>query len=133
MKSSRSYDPFAALDVRSTVPLSRSNAALPLSSADWQARASAPSLLERRYPQMARAISLLWGYPEMNAYFGKLWLADGQAEPIDPEVMADLMLLARLHLDIVPTATRASTNPYGRSYPQRPGRSDVWGDLPSRR
>jgi len=130
MKTSRSCDPFAALDARSMVPLSRSNAAL--TSGDWTARAQAPSLLERRYPQMARAISLLWGYPEMNAYFGKLWLPDGQAEPIDPEVMADLMLLARLHLDIVPT-TNASPSPYGRSYPQRPGRSDVWADVPNRR
>lgn len=81
---------------------------------------------------MARAISLLWGYPEMNAYFSKLWLPDSKAEPIDPEVMADLMLLARLHMDIVPT-TRTSPNPYGRSYPQRPGRADVWAEVPTRR
>jgi hypothetical protein len=128
MKTSRSYDPYAALDVRSTVPLSRSNAAL--TTGNWQAHA--PSLLERRYPQMARAISLLWGYPEMNAYFGKLWLPDGKAEPIDPEVMADLMLLARLHMDIMPT-TNASPSLYGRAYPQRPGRTDVWADVPGRR
>ncbi len=128
MRTSRSYDPYAALDVRSTVPLSRTNAALV--SGDGQA--DAPSLLERRYPQMARAISLLWGYPEMNAYFTKLWLPEGQAEPIDPEVMADLMLLARLHMDIMPS-THASPSPYGRSYPQRPGRSDVWADVPGRR
>lgn len=80
---------------------------------------------------MANAIRLLWGYPEMNEYFAKLWLADGRAEPIDPEVMADLMLLARVHQDILPARPKSSLSSiYGTAYGERPARRDVWGDSP---
>ena len=124
----RSYA-FDSLDVRSkpgvTVPRSQS-----FSSERTNPRDSA-SKLERVYPAMANAIRLLWGFPEMNEYFDKLWLADGRAEPIDPEVMADLMLLARLHQDIVPMRPRASQSSiYGTAYGERPARQDVWGTAP---
>jgi|GEM_PF-2192738 len=90
--------------------------------------------LERDYPAMANAIRLLWGYPEMNEYFAKLWLADGRAEPIDPEVMADLMLLARIHEDIVPARPKQTLSSiYGTAYGERPTRRDVWGDWPRAR
>jgi hypothetical protein len=59
------------------------------------------SALETRYPGIAMTVSLLWGRPEMNDYFSKLWLADGNSEPIDPDAMAELMLLARLHQHLV--------------------------------
>jgi hypothetical protein len=86
------------------------------------------SKLERHYPAMASAIRLLWGHPEMNEYFDKLWLADGRAEPIDPEVMADLMLLARVHQDLVPSRPKVSASSiYGTAYGDRPARQDVWG------
>lgn len=80
---------------------------------------------------MANAIRLLWGYPEMNEYFDKLWLADGRAEPIDPEVMADLMLLARVHQEIVPVRPKASPSSiYGSAYGERRSKPDVWGTAP---
>ena len=35
-----------------------------------------PSVLEAAHPDIVEAIVLLWGYPEMNVYFQKLWLND---------------------------------------------------------
>lgn len=90
-------------------------------------RMSQQSKLERNYPQMARAISLLWGYPEMNEYFDKLWLSDGSSQPIDPEVMADLMLLARVHQEVLPVRPKTTLNSiYGTAYAERATKSDVW-------
>lgn len=129
----RSYDPFAALDMSVTVP--RRPATLSQAPASERMSGSqGGSKLERCYPAMARAIELLWGYPEMNEYFAKLWLADGNAEPIDPEVMADLMLLARVHQDVVPTRPRASmATIYGSAYGEGPTRRDVWAEVSRRR
>ncbi len=73
-----------------------------------QQNAAERSALEARYPAIALTITLLWGYPEMNDYFSKLWLADGQSEPIDPEAMADLMLLARIHQHLAPSRPQRS-------------------------
>jgi hypothetical protein len=82
---------------------------------------------------MAQAISLMWGYPEMNAYFDRLWLADGSQTPIDPEAMSELMLLAQIHQAIVPQRPgRSLATMYGTDY-ARGGRSDVWDDVPRRR
>jgi len=55
------------------------------------------SVLETLHPGIAHAITLLWGYPEMDEYFSKLWLADDRQMPIHPEAMSELMLLARVH------------------------------------
>jgi hypothetical protein len=108
----------------------------------WTSRSQTPSSdqtslndghtkLERKYPAMANAIRLLWGYPEMNEYFSKLWLADGRAEPIDPEVMADLMLLARVHQDLVPVRPKATLSSiYGRAYGDSLAKQDIWGSGP---
>lgn len=60
------------------------------------------SPLEAKYPVIALAITLLWGRPEMTDYFDKLWLADESSQPIDPDAMSDLMLLARLHQQLQP-------------------------------
>jgi len=82
---------------------------------------------------MAQAISLMWGYPEMNAYFDRLWLADGSQTPIDPEAMSELMLLAQIHQAIVPQRPgRSLATIYGTDY-ARGGHSDVWDDVPRRR
>jgi hypothetical protein len=128
----RSYDPFASLDVRFPQrPASLAGA----SSASATSTESAPnglSRLERCYPQIAKALTLLWGYPEMNDYFAKLWLSD--SDPIDPEAMADLMLLARVHRELAPS--RASAQPasiYGTAYGDVVVRRDVWGDATLRR
>ena len=52
------------------------------------------SALEALHPEIVQAITLLWGYPEMDVYFEKLWLDDGNGSPIAPEAMSELMLLA---------------------------------------
>lgn len=129
----RSYDPFATLDMGVTT--SPRPATLPQAlTSERMNGVQGRSKLERCYPAMARAIELLWGYPEMNEYFAKLWIADGDAEPIDPEVMADLMLLARVHQDVVPTRPRATmASIYGRAYGDAPARRDVWAEVPRRR
>ncbi|MCU0951890.1 MAG: hypothetical protein MUC68_12750 [Burkholderiaceae bacterium] len=122
----RSYDP---LDVR--MP-HRPAAAASVSSAMGDGQLNGLSKLERRYPHIAKALTLLWGYPEMNDYFAKLWLSD--SDPIDPEAMADLMLLARVHRELSPS--RATTQPqsiYGTAYGDTPSRRDVWGDATLRR
>jgi hypothetical protein len=67
----------------------------------------------------------------MNEYFDKLWLANDRSDPIDPEVMADLMLLARVHQDVVPTRPKGSVSSiYGSAYGERPAKHDVWGNAP---
>lgn len=93
------------------------------------------TMLENDYPQIAQAITLLWGYPEMNQYFDKLWLADGTSEPIHPEVMADLMLLARIHQHLAPARKAAGmTSIYGTAYEKFFKQPDPWkGDYNRRR
>jgi len=95
------------------------------------------SIIEARHPEMARAITLLWGYPEMNEYFDRIWVDDGFHTPIDPEAMSELMLLARLHVAILPQRpgrNLASILGSGRLH-QQPwdAASDPWGDVPPRR
>src|SRR5262245_37481862 len=126
----RSYDPFANLQPR--VALSAANDAVtrlpptPAASSNSNSR----SILESRYPGMAQSISLMWGYPELNAYFDRLWLADGSQTPIDPEAMSELMLLAQIHQSIVPQRPgRSLASIYGTDY-TRNRRRDVWEDLP---
>jgi len=94
---------------------------------------SGRSVLESRYPGMLQAISLMWGYPELNAYFDRLWLAGGSQAPIDPEAMSELMVLAQLHQVIVPQRPgRTLATIYGTDY-ARGARRDVWEDTPRRR
>ena len=124
MKPSIRKHAFDSLDVRAA-PQSLQKGS---SSSPFE-RMNTPSKLERNYPHMAKAISLLWGYPEMNEYFDKLWLADGASEPIDPEVMADLMLLARVHQELLPVRPKTSlASIYGTAYANRPAKDDVWSD-----
>lgn len=123
MKPSIRKYAFDSLDVRAAPDTLHGGGSRPPSE-----RMNEPSKLERKYPRMASAISLLWGYPEMNEYFDKLWLADGTSEPIDPEVMADLMLLARVHQDVLPVRPKSSlASIYGTAYADRPAKDDVWG------
>ena len=125
----RSYDPFADLHPRA--PVSAANDAVtprpPLTTQGGQ------SVLESRYPGMVQAISLMWGYPELNAYFDRLWLADGSQTPIIPEAMSELMLLAQIHRGIVPQRPgRSLATIYGTDY-SGGNRRDVWEDTPRRR
>jgi len=94
------------------------------------------SILEARHPEIARAVSLLWGYPEMNEYFDRLWLSDGSQGPIDPDAMSELMLLARVHQTLLPQRPgRSLASIYGgnRMYDNSSTGHDPWSDVPSRR
>jgi len=94
------------------------------------------SIVEERHPDIAKAISLLWGFPEMNEYFARLWIADGSHGPIDPDAMSELMLLARLHQSITPRYPgRSLAAIYGsdRLFDATTGSPDPWIDVPPRR
>lgn len=125
----RSYDPFARLPTLS--PSARTSA--PTASGPRATDARERSVLETRYPGIAHAITLMWGYPEMNEYFRKLWLADGNQTPIEPDAMSELMLLAQVHLHIVPQKPqRTLASIYGTAY-DTPAKRDVWEDVAWRR
>jgi hypothetical protein len=92
-----------------------------------------PSVLEAIHPDIVQAVTLLWGHPEMNRYFEKLWLADGIQTPIAPEAMSELMLLAGVHRWLspeLPARNMASIYDASNAPVQR---KDVWGDVPRRR
>lgn len=95
------------------------------------------SIIEARHPDIARAISLLWGFPEMNEYFDRLWLADTFHAPIDPDAMSELMLLSRVHQAVLPQRPgRNLASMYGsnRLFDHRPSEvRDPWADVPPRR
>jgi hypothetical protein len=80
-----------------------------------------------------QAITLLWGHPEMNVYFEKLWLDDGSRTPIAPEAMSELMLLAGVHQCLSPQRpVRTMASIYDAVSAPKP-RRDVWDDVPRRR
>src|SRR5512134_1013080 len=127
----RSYDPFADLQPRGAPRAA--NDAVTRSARTPPVIGGGRSVLETRHPAMAQAICLMWGYPELNAYFDRLWLADGSQSPIEPEAMSELMLLAQIHQSIVPQRPgRSLSTIYGTDY-ARNGRRDVWEDIPNRR
>lgn len=55
-----------------------------------------------RYPHVVRALTLLWGQPEMNQYFEKVWSGQDPTLNLDPAAMADLMMLAAVHQRLCP-------------------------------
>ncbi len=60
-------------------------------------------MIEARYPAVVRALTLLWGYPEMNQYFEKAWTGqDPSLGQLEPDAMAELMMLAAIHQRICP-------------------------------
>jgi hypothetical protein len=118
------------------VPRTRSGAIQTAPVAQAAGAEDRGSILEARYPDIVRAIELLWGYPEMNEYFDRLWLSDGTQRPIDPEAMSELMLLARVHQVLLPERPgRTLAQIYGSAkvHPTADIRFDVWGDVPPRR
>jgi hypothetical protein len=125
----RSHDPFARLPTPSPPARETAPAAPVRRAPDARDR----SVLETRYPGMAHAITLLWGHPEMNEYFRKLGLADGSQTPLEPDAMSELMLLAQVHLHIVPEKPqRTLASIYGTAY-SAPAKRDVWEDVTWRR
>jgi hypothetical protein len=98
--------------------------------------APVPSVIEENHPDIAKAITLLWGYPEMNEYFDRMWLADGAQSPIDPEAMSELMLLARVHAAVTPERPKSSLASIlgsDKLHDHTPRQQDVWADIPRRR
>jgi len=53
-------------------------------------------------PAVVRALTLLWGHPEMNQYFEKVWSGRDPSLNLDPESMAEVMLLAAIHQRVCP-------------------------------
>lgn len=114
----------AANDVRALLPRQR------------PAPSREPSVLEQRHPDIARAVTLLWGHPEMNEYFSRLWLADGRHGPIDPEAMSELMVLARVHQGVTPRVSGRSLAAIlgsDRMYDTARDGADPWSGVPERR
>jgi len=58
--------------------------------------------IEKRYPAVVRAVTLLWGHPEMNQYFEKVWSGQDPSLNLDSDAMAELMLLAAVHKLVCP-------------------------------
>jgi hypothetical protein len=93
----------------------------------------AKSKIEREAPDIARSLTLLWGYPEMNDFFSKFWLNDDRAPALDPEVAADLMLLTRIHWQLVPArSSEKSDSIFGTANGNRPAASlrNTWEHVP---
>jgi hypothetical protein len=60
------------------------------------------SAIEQRYPAVTRSLTLLWGHPEMNQYFEKIWSGEDATLNLDPQAMSELMLLAAVHQRLCP-------------------------------
>jgi hypothetical protein len=60
------------------------------------------SVLEQRCPAVVQSLTLLWGHPEMNQYFEKIWSGTDPKLNLDPAAMAEVMLLAAIHQRICP-------------------------------
>lgn len=73
------------------------------------------SSLERCHPAVMQTITLLWGYPELNKYFVKISCGVDPALSLEPEAMAEAMLLSALHQRICPhTPAKSVEEIYGR-------------------
>jgi hypothetical protein len=60
------------------------------------------SVLEKRHPAVIQTLRLLWGYPELNQYFEKVYSGRDASLNIAPDAMAELMVLAGVHQRICP-------------------------------
>ncbi len=80
----------------------RGSPLLPPVKARVEERYEGPSL-EKNYPRVMQAIQAMWGFKELNTYFGKLTIDDrGDREGFPPEVWEEIYTLMRLHEHIVP-------------------------------
>ncbi|MEO8188590.1 MAG: hypothetical protein ABI580_14645 [Burkholderiaceae bacterium] len=88
------------------------------------ARATAPtsvdatclSVLERRHPAVIQTLRLLWGFPELNQYFEKVYSGRDSSLNLAPDAMAELMVLASVHQRICPHRPAATVQElYGSS------------------
>lgn len=60
------------------------------------------SVLEKRHPAVIQTLRLLWGYPELNEYFEKVYSGRDSSLNLAPDAMAELMVLAGVHQRICP-------------------------------
>ena len=80
------------------------------------ANAAGLSVLERRHPAVIQTLRLLWGYPELNQYFEKVYSGRDASLNLAPDAMAELMLLASVHQRICPHRPAATVQElYGSS------------------
>ena len=80
------------------------------------------SVLERRHPSVIQTLRLLWGFPELNQYFEKVYSGRDASLNLAPDAMAELMLLAGVHQRICPQRPAKPVEElYGGGR-----RSDVW-------
>jgi hypothetical protein len=63
---------------------------------------SSLSILERRHPSVIQTLRLLWGFPELNQYFERVYSGEDASLSLAPDAMAELMLLASVHQRICP-------------------------------
>ena len=104
----------------------------PASNASQRAVPASPvsatslSALERRHPAVIQTLRLLWGYPELNQYFEKVYSGRDASLNLAPDAMAELMVLAGVHQRICPHRPAASAKElYGSgrwSEPWQPAR-----------
>jgi hypothetical protein len=84
------------------------------------------SVLERRHPAVIQTLRLLWGYPELNRYFEKVYSGHDSSLNLAPDAMAELMVLSGVHQRICPHRPAASVKElYGSgrwSEPWKPAR-----------
>ena len=74
------------------------------------------SALERRHPAVIQTLRLLWGYPELNQYFEKVYSGRDASLNLAPDAMAELMVLASVHQRICPHRPAATVQElYGSS------------------
>ena len=77
---------------------------------------SSLSVLERRHPSVIQTLRLLWGYPELNQYFEKVYSGRDSSLNLAPDAMAELMVLASVHQRICPQRPAATVQElYGSS------------------
>ncbi len=74
------------------------------------------SVLERRHPAVIQTLRLLWGYPELNQYFEKVYSGRDASLNLAPDAMSELMVLASVHQRICPHRPAATVQElYGSS------------------
>jgi hypothetical protein len=74
------------------------------------------SVLERRHPAVIQTLRLLWGYPELNQYFEKVYSGRDASLNLAPDAMGELMVLASVHQRICPHRPAATVQElYGSS------------------
>ena len=75
-------------------------------------------LIEAEYPHIAKALKLLWGYPEASKYIVKLIddCRTGDRQGFSPEIMTALLNIQEAHQQLVKDDDSPSTWGDGREF-----------------